>query len=434
MSRSTSLPRFLPGVSDAAGAVSAPVVARELIVSEADRLRLMRSQERYADSSLTDYFFATRAEDAQVSDVFEHLRWGGQFVFVSRQPRQVEAVYNQFRHRPEFAVECEPACIREPASLFRFGPLRKRHYYFTARKVLLAAPGVHTDRHSYDVRLHRSRDDRPGDQAYVVLKQTPTLEQAAGRLAQRFPDADDETIQRGARKLVNKVFPLFLTREAAFLKILQRELPREYRKRVPEVIHLEKDERGFVSKLYLKWLRLGGQTLPHLEFAKQAADLLRVLHDKVGIIHLDLRLDNFVITEHGVGFVDFGSAVRVGENVEQSAMLAKLLNEMLSNSQIQRDLYRLVRKGTVTSSLFAGAYQKIDRAIDLFYLVLQMNRPHRNPDFRGLVAYDPATEAARHLSQLSRTILQPPDPDHPPIRTAGELLTSILQVEKRLAG
>jgi len=36
--------------------------------------------------------------------------------------------------------------------------------------------------------------------------------------------------------------------------------------------------------------------IEQIEFARQSADLLRALHDDARVMHLDLRLDNFVIT------------------------------------------------------------------------------------------------------------------------------------------
>src|SRR5581483_4355134 len=95
-----------------------------------------------------------------------------------------------------------------------------------------------------------------------------------------------------------------------------------YDKRVPHLIDMEKDDRGFVRRLRMNWLRNGGEPLAHMEFARQSADLLR-------IIHLDLRLDNFVVTPHGVGFVDFGSAVRDNEDLSRNPLLQSLFGELM---------------------------------------------------------------------------------------------------------
>ena len=94
----------------------------------------------------------------------------------------------------------------------------------------------------------------------------------------------------------------------------------------------------------------GGKPLSQLEFARQAADLLRVMHDKAGVIHLDLRLDNVVITDKGVGFVDFGSAVREGENIKGNPLLSTIFDELMRTSQIQRMLEKMTTDGTVTAT------------------------------------------------------------------------------------
>jgi hypothetical protein len=136
-----------------------------------------------------------------------------------------------------------------------------------------------------------------------------------------------------------------------------------------------------------------------------------------------------VVTPRGVGFVDFGSAVRCGEDFSGNPMLQTLFSELLSTSQIQRDLKRLVRKGKVTSRLFTNSQQRIDKAVDLFYLVLQMNNPHTNPDFRGLVRYDRHADDARRLARLSRNVLQPQDDRCLHYRSAADVLQGIERLQ-----
>lgn len=419
-------------------------IADDLLADPVERERFFTSNRQYAEAGLTDFFFATSSgrngdRACDPNRIFHVLRWGGQFIYCSPNRREAEAGLNRLRQRPEFAIDQDLATITTPR-FSRVGlayaarllpPLRKAYHFFIARKTLLTQPGVATDRYSYDVRLERRG---PSLHDYVVLKQVPTMHDAIERLSLRFPEADPATIENSARKLVDKVFPIFLTREAALLKIVHRELPDEYRDRFPSVLDLVTDKRGLVQRMRLNWLRLGGPTMSQLDFAHQAADLLHVLHDRVGIIHMDLRLDNFVVTPAGVGFVDFGSAVRVGEDFDSSPMLAALFGEMLSTSQVQRDLRRLVSKHKVTSPLFTNCCNKMDKAVDLFYLVLQMNNPHANPEFRGLVHYDRGAADAKALASLSRAVLNPRNTAAPRYRTARDVLQGIDLVRERLAG
>ena len=194
-----------------------------------------------------------------------------------------------------------------------------------------------------------------------------------------------------------------------------------------------KDKRGLVRRMDLNWLRNGGRKLTQLEFARQSTDLLRALHDVAQIIHLDLRLDNFVITEHGVGFVDFGSAVRVGEDLSESQMLTTLFEEMMQTSSIQRMLGKMKKAGKVTSRVITASHGKVDKAVDLFYLAVQFNQPHKNPDFKDLVAHDPQSPQARALEQLTDQILRPADPDNPPYRSVNDVLQALLKLETQLA-
>jgi hypothetical protein len=377
-----------------------------------------------------DYLFMKSGDAALPQDAFDRLRWGGQLVFVSRSEQEVVDLAAKFRDRRGFIIEREPAVVRpRPLGLALPGLGRPLHY-FVARKVLLIQPGQMTERFTYDVRLVRCPPPRGG---YAVLKQIPDLGSVIGRLRERLPDASMETIIKGSRKLVEKVFPVFLTREAAFLSILRRDLPPPYNDRVPRIIDLQKDANGFVHKLYLEWLRTGCTPLSQLDFARQSAELLSVLHDQAGVIHLDLRLDNFVITPKGVGFIDFGSAVRVDENLSENPMLRTLFNEMMTTSQIQRDLGKMMRRGKVTSRMIVDSHQKVDKGVDLFYLALQINDPHGNPDFEGLINYDPRSPEAKALAALTAQVLKPEDPEHPPFASARDMAAAIEEIERDLA-
>src|SRR5690606_28969009 len=106
--------------------------------------------------------------------------------------------------------------------------------------------------------------------------------------------------------------------------------------------------------------------ITQLEFARQAAQMLRALHDAAGILHLDLRLDNIIVTEDGVGLVDFGSSVRVGERIAANPMIDTLLREMLQASQITTDLKRQRAKGMVENDRFLGLPYPPTAAFDLF--------------------------------------------------------------------
>ena len=123
-------------------------------------------------------------------------------------------------------------------------------------------------------------------------------------------------------------------------------------------------------------------------------------------MHLDLRLDNMLVTPSGVSLVDFGSAVRVGEKLQSNPMLDRLLREMLSASQITRDLKRQRKKGLIRSEAFKHLPYPPDPAFDLFALATNMTRPHDNPDLKGLIKYDRESDEGRFFSMLRRRILQ----------------------------
>ncbi|MEI8196360.1 MAG: hypothetical protein WCI73_10660 [Phycisphaerae bacterium] len=157
-------------------------------------------------------------------------------------------------------------------------------------------------------------------------------------------------------------------------------------------------------------------------------------HHVVGVIHLDLRLYNIVVPRHGVGIVDFGSAVRVGEALQESTLLTSLFDEMMRTSQIQRMLGRMQDIGMVTSSPIRNSYHKVDKAVDFFYLAVQINAPLANSDFAGLVQFLPDSQEARQIAALTAEILRPRDPDRPAYRSAGEILQGLERIQRHLRG
>jgi tRNA A-37 threonylcarbamoyl transferase component Bud32 len=392
-----------------------------------------REYRRYAHTpiaadpaSLQDFIF--HADDGAPVDpdaIFHRLRWGGQFVFASRHPRRVAELSRIF-DVDGFRLEREPAFVRKRWPFLSF--LAPRVHYFAARKVYLIRPGEFTERFTYHVELvpHQA----PQDEEFVVLKTVPSLESLVAKLRRKFPDTPVEAIEKRARKFTDKIFPTFLTREAGILKILEEHLPSRYAHRVPRVIDFQRDIRGFVTSLKMNWLRNGGRRLSQLEFATQAADLLRAIHDNAGVLHLDLRLDNMVITEHGVGFIDFGSSMRVTENLATNPMLDTLFSELMRTSHIQRMLYHMTNSGQVTAKHFCETQGKADKGIDVFYLSLQFTTPHANPDLASLIHYDPDSEMARQIAELSKTVLRPGDPADTTHKSAKDILRSLELLER----
>jgi hypothetical protein len=396
--------------------------------------------------AMVDFLFLD-AEDAHDPEtVFDRLRWGGQVIYVSRDRKKVEAAAEEYAtwrveagERGAWVLEQRVGVEKKYLLNLRFLGWRTPVYFMVARKVMLVPPGKSSDRFTYNVYLEKNRETGH----YEVVKEVPTIERVLARLREKFPDADEETLRRRARKFTEKIFPVFLTRETAILRLLHRDLPKAFRNKVPRVLAAENDDQGYIRTLRLKWLRNRrrpvdghtgdhGRPLTQLEFAHQSAELLSALHDIVGVMHLDLRLDNFVITENGVGFVDFGSAVRVGEDFPESSLLCNLFEEMMKTSQIQRMLGKMTQSGQVTSEEIRNCYQRIDKAVDFFYLAVQINAPLTNPDFHGLVEFDPQSAEAAELSTLTEQILRPSDTQNARFKSASEILLGIDEVRRRL--
>jgi hypothetical protein len=373
------------------------------------------------------YHLAAEEEEHNPEALFGQLRWGGQLVYASSRKADIAQLFHQL-HARGYAPTRGPGFVRYGPLRYLLPALAPKAHYLAARKVLLVPPREITDRFTYHVQLVEGETaDEP-----VVLKEVPTVDRVFARLRAKFPKLPDAVIEKRARKFTDKIFPIFLTREAAMLKILQRDLPPAYRRRVPDLLDVEKDQHGFVQRLWMRWLRNGGRPLSQLDFARQGADMLRALHEEARIMHLDLRLDNMVITEEGVGFVDFGSAVRIGENIGQSPLLSTLFTELMRTSQIQRMLEDMTISGAVTSTAIKKAYHQVDPAVDFFYLAVQINAPQSNPELAGLVKFDPQSEQAKALANLTHDILKPPDPQHPPYHSASQILQGIDEIARSL--
>ncbi len=388
----------------------------------ARRVRLLRALEH---DQTADELLDMDGRPASADRVFDHLRWGGRVLTASRHAGVALDMAHRYRDHGGFVVEAGPNTRRiGPGGIPWLGP---PWHYVLARKIHLIKPGEYTDRFTFDVRLTRNADVAPG---YLVCKTVPTYKRVIERLREKFPKDGHDTLLRRAEKLVKRVFPVFLTREAAFLQLLQRDLPPQYRNRVPRALAVEKAPDGTVKKLYMTWLRLGGQPLGHLEFAEQSAELLHILHSTVGIMHLDLRLDNMVISNGQVCFVDFGSAVRLGEDLDKSPLLRSLFHEMMQTSQIQRTLGKMRETGHLTSDVLIAAHGRVDPGVDLFYLALQLGRPYWNPDLVPFIDYREGSEAARRLKRLADAILRPTDRTRTAFMSAKDMLGGVRKIRQ----
>lgn len=382
------------------------------------------------DDGMVDIRLAGAGEPKQPDEVFDRLRWGGLFACVDTNPERVGKIMQQYDGRHGFVIEQGFDEIWGGPMGLRIPGITPRAYCFVARKTHLVPPGQVTDRFTFDVKL---AEDDSQDAGYCVRKQVPTVEDLVRRLTCKFPDLDPKDARVRAEKLVNEVFPIFLTREAKVLDALQRGLPEDFRARVPKPLRIAKNKAGFVTRLDMNWLRNGGAPISQIEFARQSLELLAVLHDHAKIMHLDLRPDNMVVTPAGVGFIDFGSSAQVGEDLQSSPVLGELFDQMMRTSQIQRVLGHMIEKGDVTHEALAAVRGKVDRSVDTFYLAVQINHPHTNPELERLIDYQPLGESARALESLTAAILKPKNPDMTSFKTAADILRGVNRIAQRFA-
>ncbi|MEM1210944.1 MAG: hypothetical protein AAGI68_01470 [Planctomycetota bacterium] len=382
-----------------------------------------------------DLLYAHGPGQHDSSMLFDQVRWGGLAVYAHRRARRVDALARQLDDSGAFTIErrIDPRlggpANADPTNTPIHSPRRwwrrlipKARHGFVARKTHLIRPGEITGRFSHHVTLIPQPDQPEG---YAVHKAVPSREHVAQQIRTKHPDLPEDEVRQRVRKLCEHVFPTFLTREVGILKVLHESLPRQYRSRVPRVLETQANHRGLIDNFSMTWLRVGGPPLTHTGFALSACELLHAVHQHAHVVHLDLRLDNMVITPDGVGFVDFGSAIKVGECFKRAPMLATLFREMLRASQIQRQLRAMRRHGRVNDLAMQRIEGQMNPGVDCLTLALQLLRPHDNPDLAPLIRYQPRSAEARRLSQLADRYLQPRPNDPSPHDSAAHLWTAV---------
>lgn len=379
-------------------------------------------------ADLSDYVFATDADKPDPASIFQKVRWGGQFVFVADSPGKVQQMAGQFAEYG-FVLEKPDQTVADGWKVWPF--IRRKVHFFSARKIMHVPKGGLTDRFTFQVELSVARETVHG--RHVVTKRVPSTEWVVNRLRNRMPDMDEEEMHRRAASLIRNILPIFLTREVALMRRLQEKLPAQYRKRVPFTVHYEQDERGYVTLLQVNWLRNGGKPISQMEFALQATELLHAVHSKAGVAHLDLRLDNMVITPDGVGFIDFGNSVHDDEDIAGSPTLSRVFQDLMRSTQVHKAMHRAIQAGRVTAPYFIDALFKPDKAVDLFYLVLQFTNPHENPDLKDLIRYTANSKEDYELRRLTHRLFAPEDLTPGKVYTAAHVHNALRTIQKRIA-
>ena len=111
-------------------------------------------------------------------------------------------------------------------------------------------------------------------------------------------------------------------------------------------------------------------------------------------------------------------------------MTAGNFNNLSLNLTISRT--HMTTSGHVTAEHFCRSRGKIDKSIDVFYLAVQLDSPHANPDLKALIQHDPDGPEAAALARLTRQILKPADPSHPTIKSAKDVLRALELVQRVL--
>ncbi|MEL7088586.1 MAG: hypothetical protein AAGL98_09145 [Planctomycetota bacterium] len=196
------------------------MLLRQRLGAEARGRQVGRTSDAELDG-LLDVRLAGPGEPKEAEDAFERLRWGGVFACIDSDPSRVERLMKEYDGANGFTIE-------QPMDELWGGPLglrlpgiTPRAFFFVARKTRLVQPGTVSERHTYDVSLVPDPDAPHG---FRVRKQVPAVEATVQRLIRRSPGLARDEAQVKALRLINEVFPIFLTREAKMLQAAQAAL------------------------------------------------------------------------------------------------------------------------------------------------------------------------------------------------------------------
>src|SRR5262249_45453483 len=124
-----------PGAAEGDGL---PRLGRSRVFQRADEVqRCFRPPEADAATQLVHYLFIGPNDPPPPHEVFDRLRWGGQVVFVSRDPTEVLDLSLKYRDRRGFVIERDPAPLHPKLFGVPLPFLGAACFFFAARKVLL---------------------------------------------------------------------------------------------------------------------------------------------------------------------------------------------------------------------------------------------------------------------------------------------------------
>ncbi len=89
-------------------------IAAERVLGKDARAARYRRGRASHEQNAADYLVATSGDRCDVDYVFDRLRWGGQFVFVSSRARDTEQLIGRYRNCDDFLVETDVQVICRP--------------------------------------------------------------------------------------------------------------------------------------------------------------------------------------------------------------------------------------------------------------------------------------------------------------------------------
>jgi hypothetical protein len=98
----------------------------------------------HSPGDLVDYLFRAEDQPHTHDDVFDRLRWGGQFIYASRDWKKVSKAIDQFadwREAKAWALERRPQTLKKYPFNLRILGVHRNVHFLVARKVLLVKPG-----------------------------------------------------------------------------------------------------------------------------------------------------------------------------------------------------------------------------------------------------------------------------------------------------